>query len=96
MERGTLSSDWDKNGHEVLADLELVRSAVPRRVYSLSQIEYAVDRITWLHQHRDLIGGLKFVEEPPVLRFFFGKLVPLDDCGTKLVAAYQRDFGMTC
>ncbi len=96
MERGTLSSDRDKDGNEVLADLELVRLAVPRRVYSLSQIEYAVDRITWLHQHRDLIGGLKFVEEPPVLRFFFGKLAPLDDWGIKLVAAYQRDFGMTC
>lgn len=96
MERGTLSSDRDKNGNEVLADLELVRLAVPRRVYSLSQIEYAVDRITWLYQHRDLIGGLRFVEEPPVLRFFFGKLAPLDDWGAKLVAAYQREFGMSC
>jgi tryptophanase len=96
MERGTLSSDRDKNGDEVLADLELVRLAVPRRVYSLSQIEYVVDRISWLYQHRDLIGGLKFIEEPPVLRFFFGRLAPLDNWGAQLVAAYQRDFGMNC
>jgi tyrosine phenol-lyase len=96
MERGTLSSDRDKDGNEVLADLELVRLAVPRRVYSMSQIEYAVDRISWLYRHRDLIGGLKFVEEPPVLRFFFGKLSPLDDWATRLVAAFQRDFGTDC
>ena len=42
----------------------------------ISHIEYAVDRLTWLYKHRDLVGGLKFVEEPKVLRFFFGKLTP--------------------
>ena len=93
MERGTISNDRDQNGKEVYADLELARLAVPRRVYSMSQIEYAVDRITWLHQNRSLIGGLKFVEEPPVLRFFFGKLAALDGWGAKLAAAVKRNFG---
>lgn len=93
MERGTISMDRDKDGNEVYADLELTRLAVPRRVYTLSHIEYAVDRINWLYKHRDLVKGLKFVEEPPVLRFFFGKLVPLDDWGAKLAVVFKKDLG---
>ncbi|MEI7987563.1 MAG: tryptophanase [Chloroflexota bacterium] len=93
MERGTISTDRDKDGNDVLADLELARLAVPRRVYTMSHIEYTVDRLTWLYQHRDLVQGLKFVEEPPVLRFFFGKLSPLGDWGKKLAQAFQKEFG---
>jgi tyrosine phenol-lyase len=93
MERGTISMDRDADGNEEYADLELARLAVPRRVYTLSQIEYAVDRLTWLHKHRELVKGLRFVQEPPVLRFFFGKLEPLDDWGNELAKAFQSEFG---
>ena len=96
MERGTISNDRDPNGQEIFADLELARLAVPRRTYTLSQIEYAVDRITWLHQHRELIGGLKFIEEPPVLRFFFGRLETVGDWGQRIADAFARDFGTEC
>ncbi|UCB52266.1 MAG: tryptophanase, partial [Candidatus Zixiibacteriota bacterium] len=81
----------DRN--EVYSDLELARLAVPRRVYTMSHIEYAVDRLSWLYEHRDLVGGLKFVEEPPILRFFFGKLEALDNWGAKLAEAFKKDFG---
>jgi tryptophanase len=77
-----------------MADVELLRLALPRRLYTLSHIEYAVDRIQWLYQHRELVGGLKFIEEPPVLRFFFGRLAPIDGWADKLVKAFQDDFGM--
>ncbi len=93
MERGTVSMDRDRDGNELASDLELLRLAVPRRVYTMAQIEYAVDRIAWLYRHRDLIGGLKFVEEPPVLRFFFGRMNPLGGWGERLVDAYEREFG---
>ncbi len=93
MERGTVSTDRDAEGNDVLADMELLRLAVPRRLYTLSHIEYAVDRITWLYKHRDLIGGLNFVEEPPVLRFFFGRLSPIGDWMPKLAQAFEADFG---
>jgi tryptophanase len=96
MERGTISMDRDKEGNEVCSDLELARLALPRRVYSMSQIEYAVDRLNWLHKHRELVKGLKFVEEPPVLRFFFGRLEPLDHWGAKLAADFEKDFGPAC
>lgn len=94
MERGTISTDRDpKTGKEILADLELTRIAVPRRVYTVSHIEYAVDRISWLYQHRDLIKGLKFVQEPPVLRFFFGRLTALDNWGKALGDTFKRELG---
>ncbi len=93
MERGTVSMDRDEQGNDVMSDLELVRLAVPRRLYTLSHIEYTVDRLKWLYAHRDLIGGLKFVEEPPVLRFFFGRMAPISDWGTKLAEAFRADFG---
>jgi tryptophanase len=93
MERGTISTDRDKDGKEVYADLELARLAVPRRVYTMSQIEYTVDRLKWLHDHRDLVKGLRFVEEPPVLRFFFGKLAPLEDWGSKLAETFKKEIG---
>ncbi len=96
MERGTISTDRDLQGNEVMADLELARLAVPRRVYTLSHIEYAVDRITWLYRHRDLVGGLRFVEEPPVLRFFFGRLAPVGDWPQRLADAFVAEFGAGC
>jgi tryptophanase len=93
MERGTISMDRDAQGNEVYADLELARLAVPRRVYTMSHIEYVVDRLSWLHRHADAVGGLKFVEEPKVLRFFFGRLEPLANWGSKLAKAFEAEFG---
>jgi tyrosine phenol-lyase len=93
MERGTISTDRDRQGNEVYADLELTRIALPRRVYSISHIEYIIDRLQWLLEHRDLIKGLKFVSEPPVLRFFLGKLEAQDNWGRKLCDAFKKDFG---
>lgn len=93
MERGTISMERAKDGSEAYADLELTRIAVPRRVYTISQIEYAIDRILWLQKHKELIKGLKWVEEPPVLRFFIGKLAPIDNWGAKLCDAFKKEFG---
>jgi len=93
MERGTVSMDRDKEGKEQLADVELTRIALPRRVYTLSHIEYAVDRINWLYKHRDLVKGLRFVFEPPVLRFFDGRLEPIGDWGRHLADAFKREIG---
>ena len=93
MERGTMSSVRDENGKEILADVELLRLAVPRRVFTLSQINYVIDRMTWLWDNRHLIGGLKFNYEPPVLRFFMGGLEPTTDWPAKLLDKFRKDFG---
>ncbi|MCL2403819.1 MAG: tryptophanase [Coriobacteriia bacterium] len=93
MERGTLSEERRPDGTEPLAEMELVRLALPRRVFTLSQIKYAADRLDWLHQNRKLIGGLEFEEEPSVLRFFFGRLKAKSDWPDRLAEAFRRDFG---
>ena len=93
MERGTLSEERDAKGNEVLSHMELLRLAMPRRVFTLSQVKYAIDRISWLHQHRALIGGLTFTDEPAILRFFYGRLKALSDWQQKLVDQFRRDFG---
>jgi tryptophanase len=93
MERGTISMDRDKDGHDVYADLELTRIAIPRRVYTISHIEYIIDRVAWLHKNRELIKGLTFVSEPPVLRFFLGKLEARENWSQKLCDAVKKDYG---
>ncbi|MFV0536306.1 MAG: tryptophanase [Dysgonomonas sp.] len=93
MERGSVSNQRDEYGNETYADMELLRLAVPRRVFTLSQIKYVEDRLTWLYENRHLIGGLKFVYEPPVLRFFMGGLEPVNDWPQQLLAKFRQDFG---
>jgi len=96
MERGTISMDRDADGNDVFSDLELCRLAVPRRVYSCAHMDYVTDRLAWLLQHRDLVGGLEFYEEPPVLRFFTGRLRALKNWSQKLTDAFVAEFGENC
>ena len=93
MERGTMSEQRDEDGNETLSNMELLRLALPRRVFTLSQVKYAADRISWLYKNRKLIGGLEFTEEPEVLRFFFGKLKTTSNWQQKLVGKFREDFG---
>ncbi|MDR3376152.1 MAG: tryptophanase [Ancalomicrobiaceae bacterium] len=93
MERGSLSEQRNPDGSEVYSNMELLRLAMPRRVFTLSQVKYAVDRIDWLYKNRSLVGGLVFVEEPEILRFFYGRLAPVGDWQEKLVAKFRADFG---
>jgi len=93
MERGTLSEERNPDGSERLSNMELVRLALPRRVFTLSQVKYAVDRLGWLYENRHLVEGLVFTEEPKILRFFLGKLKPVSDWQQRLVAQFKKDFG---
>lgn len=93
MERGTLSEQREPDGTEIMANMELLRLAMPRRVFTLSQVKYVIDRLSWLYENRKLIGGLKFVEEPAILRFFYGRLAPVSDWQQQLVAKFRADFG---
>ena len=93
MERGTLSEARLPDGTEPLANMEIVRMALPRRVFTMSQIDYVVDRIAWLYEHRDMIGGLQFTDEPATLRFFLGKLEATTDWPERLAEQFRNDFG---
>jgi tryptophanase len=93
MERGTISSVRDEDGNDILADVELLRLAFPRRVFTLSQTMFVVDRLKWLYANRELVGGLQWEEEPPLLRFFMGRLTSIGDWPQKLIAKFKEDFG---
>lgn len=93
MERGTLSEQRNPDGSETLAHMELLRLAFPKRVFTLSQVKYVADRLTWLYENRKLIGSLTFEEEPRVLRFFFGRLKPIGNWPEALLKKFRQDFG---
>jgi len=60
--------------------LELVRLAIPRRVYTQSHIDYVAEATIDLHAHRETLRGLRIVEAPPALRHFtakFEEVVPV-------------------
>lgn len=59
---------------EVYPELELVRLAIPRRVYTSSHLEYVADAIKELYQSRDRIRGFRIVHESPFLRHFTARL----------------------
>jgi tryptophanase len=68
---------YDGNGNLIPAALELVRLAIPRRVYTQSHIDYVAEVIIEVFNDRDKIMGLVIVEEAHMLRHFTAKLRPV-------------------
>jgi tryptophanase len=91
MERGTLSEQRNPDGSEHFSSMELLRLAVPKRVFTLSHMKFVADRVGWLYENRALIGGLEFEEEPDTLRFFLGKLRPIGDWQERLMDKFLAD-----
>jgi tryptophanase len=56
---------------------ELLRLAIPRRVYTQSHIDYVVEAILEVNDRKQAIRGLRIVEEPPFLRHFSARFEPL-------------------
>jgi tryptophanase len=61
---------YDENGKTISPDLELVRLAIPRRVYTQSHIDYVAEVIIEVFQEREKLRGFKIVKEPLFLRHF--------------------------
>jgi tryptophanase len=55
--------------------MELVRLAIPRRVYTQSHIDYVAEVIIEVFKKRSGIKGLKIIEESPMLRHFTVKMI---------------------
>jgi tryptophanase len=62
---------------ERIASLELLRMAIPRRVYTQSHIDYVIEVARDVAARRESIRGLEIVEESPHLRHFTARLRPL-------------------
>lgn len=68
---------YDDAGRLVPAKLELVRLAIPRRVYTQSHIDYVAGVVIQVFEERKSIRGLKIIEESEMLRHFTVKLEKL-------------------
>ncbi|NIP80878.1 MAG: tyrosine phenol-lyase, partial [Actinobacteria bacterium] len=65
-----------ETGEERPADRELVRLAIPRRVYTQSHIDYVVEVILEVWDRRESIHGYRIVEQAPFLRHFTARFEP--------------------
>ena len=76
VEIGTLLADRDpETGKDRYPKLELLRLAIPRRVYTNNHMDYVAASLNNIYERRDEIKkGLKIVEEAPILRHFTVKL----------------------
>lgn len=68
---------YDDKGKLIPSNLELVRLAIPRRVYTQSHIDYVAEVIIEVFKKRKTTKGLKITEETPLLRHFTAKLKPV-------------------
>jgi tryptophanase len=67
-------------GEMKFPEMELVRLALPRRVYTISQLEHVADTAGDIVDHAEEMGGYRIVQAPRVLRHFTAQLEP---CGTE-------------
>jgi tryptophanase len=71
VEIGTVMFGLDAHtGEEQAARLDLLRLAIPRRVYTQSHMDYVLEAIDLVWERRDEIGGMKIVKAPQFLRHF--------------------------
>jgi len=76
-EIGTVMFGLRPDGSEVPADMDLVRLAMPRRVYTQSHADYLVEVFEELVLRRESLRGLRIVSQPPQLRHFTARFEPL-------------------
>ena len=67
------------SGEETPSAMDLVRLAIPHRVYTQSHIDYVVEAILRVHERRDSIGGYQITSQPKFLRHFTAQFEPLDE-----------------
>jgi tyrosine phenol-lyase len=72
-----LGSRDPKTGEERPAPQELVRLAIPRRVYTQSHVDYMIEMIGHLALHLEELRGYAFAYQAPVLRHFTARFTPL-------------------
>lgn len=76
-EIGSVMFGRQPDGSEEPADMELVRLAIPRRVYTQSHVDYVIECFEHVYDRRDELRGFEITQEPPQLRHFTAHFRPL-------------------
>jgi len=77
VEIGTVMFGLHPDGHEAPGPMDLVRLAIPRRVYTQSHIDYVAEAAIEVARHRDRLRGYRITAAPKVLRHFTAEFEPL-------------------
>jgi tryptophanase len=77
VEIGSVMFGLQPDGSEKPAEMELVRLAIPRRVYTQSHVDYLAEAVIHTFRQRENLKGYKIVSNPTVLRHFSAHLEPL-------------------
>lgn len=78
VEIGSVMFGRTENGTFIAPDLELVRLAIPRRVYTQSHIDYVIEVVKHVHDQREDLKGLRLTYEAPMLRHFTARFAYVD------------------
>lgn len=76
-EIGTAMFGRKPDGSEQPAAMELVRLAMPRRVYTQSHVDFVVEAVLHVFERREALRGFRIVEQPAALRHFTARFAPL-------------------
>ncbi len=69
-EIGTVMFGLQPDGTEIAADMDLVRLAIPRRVYTQSHIDYVIEALTEINENKQQLKPMKITWQPSQLRHF--------------------------
>jgi tryptophanase len=85
------ASDNDNNQDRPGA-MELVRLAIPHRVYTQSHIDYVIEAILQVYERRESIRGYRITHQPPFLRHFSARFEPYDESvPVRALSAYSNN-----
>jgi tyrosine phenol-lyase len=76
-EIGSVMFGRHPDGSESPATLELVRLAIPRRVYTQSHVDYVIEVVRWVAERAGELRGMRIAWEPASLRHFTARFEPL-------------------
>ncbi len=76
-EIGSVMFGRHPDGSETPAAMELVRLAIPRRVYTQSHVDYVIEVIRWVAERAATLRGMRIVEQPATLRHFTARFEPI-------------------
>jgi len=78
VEIGSVMFGRTENGSFVPPPMELVRLAIPRRVYTQSHVDYVIEVVAHVHERRNELTGLRLTYEAPMLRHFTARFEYID------------------